>query len=82
LNIINSESQGIVAKTCGRQNGIKKITYCFVDNYYDLYKDKRDIILAEINACEKLLKYHSAIDEVILIEEEINELRMALDLVF
>jgi hypothetical protein len=46
----------------------------------NLSKDKKDIIISEIQACERLRKY--ARDEIDreVIEAEISDLKMALDL--
>ena len=81
MNIVQSDNCDIIAKTCRQEKGYKKVAYYFVDNYHNLCKDKKDVILAEINACERLLEYNATLDDVMLIEEEISELRMALDLV-
>lgn len=42
--------------------------------------DKKDIIRAEIEACERLLKYPASESDRIVIEKKIPELRTALDL--
>ena len=34
-----------------------KVTYTFIDSYHSLCLDKKDIISAEIEACDRLLKY-------------------------
>jgi hypothetical protein len=64
MNIAATEPPiSIVAKTSGcnkennkkekNENGsIKKVTYLLVDNYHSLCIYKRDIILAEIEACQ------------------------------
>ena len=70
----------LVAKTCVDQERDRKVTYAIVDNYDSLYIDKKDIISAQLEACNRLLK--SAIDttDKEIIEIEIDELRIALDL--
>ena len=70
----------VVAKTCVDQERDRKVTYSIVDNYDSLYIDKKDIISAQLEACNRLLK--SAIDTTDneIIEIEIGELRIALDL--
>lgn len=81
MNIAQSENESVViAKTCGCENAGRKVTYVFVDQTHALCLDKKDIIEAEIEACERLSKY--AIDESDkkAIEKEISELRMSLDL--
>ena len=52
----------IVAKTCGcREKNRRTVTYRFIDSYHSLCLDKKDLIFAELEACERLLKY--AVDE-------------------
>ncbi len=80
MNVMNSEaSQLIVAKTCGCNDRGRKVTYNFVDTYHALCLDKKDIMIAQLGACELLLKYASDEDRK-TVEREIAELRMALDL--
>jgi len=85
VNISEAESQyEIMAKTCGCKDKNRKVTYSFIDTYHSLCHDKKDIILGQIEACERLLKYTAAYtsDEIErkIIESEIDELKMALDL--
>lgn len=81
MNIIQSKNESIVviAKTCGCQNTGSKVTYAFVDQAHALCQDKKDIIQAEIEACERLLAYVEESDRKV-VEKEIADLRMALDL--
>ena len=58
----------------------RKVTYSFVDSYHSLCRDKKDIILSEIQACEILLKYPRDENDTITVENEIAELKLALDL--
>ena len=81
MNIANTEEDyDMVAKTCGCKNTKRKVTYSFVDSYHSLCKDKKDIILSELQACEILLKYPRDEYDTITVEKEIVELRLALDL--
>lgn len=70
----------LTAKMCSRL-AIRKVAYAFSDNSDILFLDKKDIILNQIHACEKLLKY--ATDEIdrMTIEKEAEELKSALDLI-
>jgi hypothetical protein len=81
MNISETETPvSVVAKTCGsKENNKRKVTYAFVDSYHSLCLDKKDIMYAELAACE-LLKY--AVDEgdKKTIQSGIAELKMALDL--
>src|ERR671931_1663067 len=82
MNITNMEEPlKIVAKTCSCKEKDKKVTYSFIDDSHSLCIDKKDIISAELEACERLLKYtakDTADEETI--KKEIVELKMALDL--
>lgn len=72
----------IVAKTCDcrEKENSKKVTYSFADNYHHLCIYKRDIISAELEAYERLLKY--TVDEIDkkTTKTEIVELKTILDL--
>jgi hypothetical protein len=94
MNIGESEELSkLIAKTCGcnkdksnntnKTDGIsygRKVTYSFVDNYHSLCLDKKDILSAELEACEKLLKQTKDEIDKRIIETEIAELKMTLDL--
>ena len=80
MNIIVSESPvGIVAKTCGCRDK-RGVTYQMVDSYHSLCMSKQEIWLAEVAACQELLAH--TVDEAdrIMIEVELDQLKMALDL--
>lgn len=81
MNIVNEYSDYVTAKTCNCEDISKKVVYSFNMDNYMLCKDKKDIIVSEILACEKLLIYSHSKDEVSLITNEINELKLALDLI-
>ena len=51
-----------------------------LDLYHILCRDKKDIILSEIQACEILLRYPRDEYDTITVEKEILELKLALDL--
>ena len=82
MNISETEAPiRVIAKTCGcRENNKRKVTYALVDSYHSLCLDKKDIIYAELEACERLLKYASDEGDKKTVESEIAELKMALDL--
>ena len=81
MNIAHAEEDyDIVAKTCGCQGKTRKVTYSFVDSYHSLCRDKKDILISEVQACERLLKYTRDENEKIILENEIAELKLALDL--
>jgi hypothetical protein len=82
MNISDSESPvTILAKTCGcKEKNMKVITYSFIDSYHSLCLDKKDIISAEIDACQKLTKYTVDEKDKLVIEKELAELKMSIDL--
>jgi len=81
LNIANMESSSCIeAKTCGCREKSVKIVYSFVDTYHSLCLDKKDIILDQIQACERLLKYTTDETDKSALIKEIAELKMTLDL--
>jgi hypothetical protein len=73
-----SEAQALlVAKTCGN----RRIAYQVLSQP-DLHcVDKSDILLAQLAACRKLLKYTADELEKALVRKEISEISLALDLV-
>lgn len=81
MNIFGSERILVLtAKTCGPACGNRKIVYLSSDSNYILCIDKRDIILSQLNACQKLLPHIQELDRE-MVEKEISELKMALDLI-
>ena|SRR5437588_10109040 len=81
MNIMEYESPLVEARTCGvRQQSSRKVAYRFTDEFHSLCFDKRDILLAEIRACETLLKCCSEDADRSLVEKEIAELKLSLDL--
>ena len=77
MNIADIETDyDIIAKTCRCKDTSRKV----VDSYHGLCKDKKDIVLSEIQACERL--NNNTRDEVDknVIETELSELKMTLDL--
>lgn len=81
LNIAYMESSlYIEAKACGcKEKGIT-IVYSFVDSYHSLCLDRKDIMLGQLHACERLLKYAADEMDKSAIIKEIAELKMTLDL--
>jgi len=85
MNIISTEvSLFVVAKTCNYNQAYergRRVTYEFIDMYYSTYLDKR--VTAQPHACERLIEYIEYKDEIDIpvIKREIEELKMALDLI-
>jgi hypothetical protein len=77
MNITDTEYPvTILAKTCGCREKNVKVTYLFIDSYHNLCLDKKDIITAEIEACNRLSKYTRDEIDRKAIEREIIKCRM------
>ncbi len=80
MNIESEQGSLLIARTAGNKNTGQRIIYSFTNPEHALAVGKKDIILAEIEACERLLKYANDESEKKAAEREISELRMTLDL--
>jgi hypothetical protein len=81
MNVTDTESPTVLAKTSGCKEKYLKVTYFFIDSCHSLCLDKKDLIYAEIEACNRLSRYtRDEIDKKV-IEKEIAELKMSLDLI-
>jgi hypothetical protein len=70
----------VVAKTCGcREKSRRSVAYQFIDSYPSLCLDKKDLILGQLEACERLLGHIVDEEDKNTVESEITELKMALD---
>ncbi len=79
MNIVYAPSGLVTAKTCGCREK-RQVIYAFSAEPHSLCLDKKDVLEAQLNACELLLKYTRDASEKSTVEKEISELRMALDL--
>lgn len=82
MNIIEKEIPYMVeAKTCGCKERGKSASYHFIESSHSLCLDKGELILSQIQACERLLKYSKDDDETVVLKDEISKLKLALDLI-
>ena len=82
MNIIENEIPYMVeAKTCGCKERGKSVSYHFIESSHSLCLDKGELILSQIQACERLLKYSKDDDETVVLKDEISKLKLALDLI-
>ena len=82
MNIIESEIPYLVeARTCGCKERGRSVSYHFIESAHNLCLEKGELMLAQIQACERLLKYAKDEEEIKVLKEEISKLRLALDLV-
>jgi hypothetical protein len=78
MNIEDVESPFVEARTCGEKN--RRVAYKFMDAFHSLCLDKKDILLAEIEASETLLRACNEEQDRKAVQKEISDLKMALDL--
>ncbi|WP_415309874.1 hypothetical protein [Candidatus Nitrosocosmicus sp. FF01] len=57
------------------------VSYHFIESSHNLCLEKGELLLAQIQACERLLKYAKDDEEIDMLKQEISKLRLALDLV-
>lgn len=82
MKIIENEIPYLVgAKTCGCNNKGKNVSYHFIESTHSLCWDKRELLLGQIQVCERLLKYSNDESDNIILQDEINRLRLALNMV-
>ena len=81
MNLVAMESPFVVhAKTIGHKQ-MRNVIYSVENSYHSICIDKRGILLEQIYACERVLKYTvDRIDQIIL-EKEIADLKLMLDLI-
>ena len=84
MNISESETPLLVeAKTYGHKSdakGKRRVSYQFIESFHSLCLDKRELLNAQIQACERLSKYVKDKADLKALQLEITELRMALDM--
>ncbi|MGI0019259.1 MAG: hypothetical protein ACREAY_02180 [Nitrososphaera sp.] len=56
------------------------MAYSFVHTYHALSLDRKEILIAELEACERLLKYADE-SEGRVVRKEIADLKLTLDLI-
>ena len=82
MNIIENEVPYLVeAKTCGCKERGKSVSYHFIESSHNLCLDKGELMLSQIQACERLLKYTKDNSEILVLQDETTKLRLALDLI-
>jgi hypothetical protein len=82
VNIGFAEASSLViAKLCGCKESRRKVAYSLINESHGLCLDKKDLIISQLEACDKLLRYTSnENDNRIVLQQEVRELKMALDL--
>jgi hypothetical protein len=82
MNIIENEVPYLVeARTCGCPEKGKSVSYHFIESSHSLCLNKGELMLGQIQACERLLKYSKDDNEALALKDEMTKLRLALDLI-
>ncbi|HYY85956.1 MAG TPA: hypothetical protein VE594_02500 [Nitrososphaeraceae archaeon] len=79
--MISSYECVMIAKTCKSSTAGRKVIYTVENPDSIIYLGKKDILLNQLMACEKLIDYVRDKNDLELIQSEINELKLMLDLV-
>ena len=79
--MVNSSECLMIAKTCKSNTSSGKVIYTLENPESIIYLGKKDILLNQLIACEKLIDYAKDNNDLELIQTEINELKLMLDLV-
>lgn len=78
MNILEPESDFIVeAKIIGKRND-RGVRYSFVEPLNNYFLNKKEILLAQIEACKKLLTNLTQKEDVFVIRIEIQELESSI----
>ena len=62
MNIESEQGSLLIARTAGNKSTGQRIIYSFTNPEHALAVGKKDIILAEVEACERVLKYAKMMD--------------------
>jgi hypothetical protein len=79
--LVSSYECVMIAKTCKSNTTDRKVIYTLENPDSITYLGKKDILLNQLMACEKLIDYVRDKNDLELIQTEINELKLMLDLV-
>ncbi len=82
MNIVESETLYLVeAKTCEGKDRGRSVSYYFIESSHSLGFEKGELIFAQIQACERLLKYTKDNEEIHILKDELAKLKLVLNLI-
>ena len=82
MNIVESETPYLIeAKTCEGKDRERCVSYHFIESSHSVGLEKGELIFAQIQACERLLKYTKDEEEIHILKNEIAKLKLVLDLI-
>jgi hypothetical protein len=81
MNIVKTEIPNTMEAKVSGCDKKKNVSYHLFESSHSLCLDKIQIILEQIQACERLSKYTKDETDLKTIENEMSELKFALDLI-
>jgi hypothetical protein len=80
MNILETEFPFKIEAKTSKLNDKTNVIYSIAEPYHNCCIDKKEIIIEQIKACENLLKYTNNKNDSLALENEITELKLALDI--
>jgi hypothetical protein len=80
MNILEIESPFKIEAKTSKFNDETNVIYSIAESYHNCCIDKKEIIIEQIKACENLLRYTNNNSDILTLEREISELKLALDI--
>lgn len=80
MNILETEFPFKIEAKTSKLNDKTNVIYSIAEPYHNCCIDKKEIIIEQIKACESLLKYTNNKNDSLALENEITELKLALDI--
>ena len=80
MNILEIESPFKIEAKTSKFNDETNVIYSIAESYHNCCIDKKEIIIEQIKACENLLRDTNNKSEILTLEREISELKLALDI--
>jgi hypothetical protein len=80
MNILEIEFPFKIEAKTSKFNDKTSIKYSIAESYHNCCIDKEDIIIEQIKACENLSRLTNNKNEILALEKEISELKLALDI--
>jgi hypothetical protein len=80
MNILETEFPFKIEAKTSKLNDKTNVIYSIAEPYHNCCIDKKEIIIEQIKACENLSKYTNNKNDSLALENEITELKLALDI--
>jgi hypothetical protein len=80
MNILEIESPFKIEAKTSKFNDETNVIYSIAESYHNCCIDKKEIIIEQIKACENLLRFTNNNSDILTLEREISELKLALDI--